>query len=50
VKARVWKDRASGLWFFNVRNADGSVSWYGKRRKWELALREVLLFTDARRR
>jgi hypothetical protein len=50
VKARIWKDRETGMWFFNVRNADGSVSWYGKRRHWELALLEVLPFVDAGRR
>lgn len=40
MKARVWKDRATGLWFFDIK-APG-VTHAGKRPTWEQALAQVL--------
>lgn len=40
VRARVWKDRTTGLWFFDIRAA--GVTHAGKRPTWEQALAQVL--------
>ena len=49
MKARVWKDRETGVWCFTVRDGDsGPLVFAGERRTWEQALLEVLTANDRR--
>jgi hypothetical protein len=46
VKAHIWKDRQTGMWFFDIHGLAGCAAWYGKRPTWEQALSEVLAGLD----